>query len=370
MTDDSIPSHGGQLRELAERFQIPEEALLDFSASISPIPPSDTLVEALCERLRNRKILTQYPDTKYRELKDAIARSAGVSADSACIGNGVMSLLAAAAHALHIRRCLVLIPAFSEYARTLEACGVVCDTLLLCEERNFQVDVSAVLTALTSTRADALLLANPHSPSGCLMPAPSLTALQQSVAALGVTMIVEEAFMDYLPEMSLSPVVANTERLIVLRSLTKFFAIPGLRVAYPIAQPELRNLIEAMLPQWPVDSIAAMAAQLCLGDTALAQRTREINALERNWLTERIEALGLKVFPASANHLLIRLPDDMDGSDLWRRLIIEYRIVIRSCATFEGLTARHLRIAVRSRPDNQMLRGVRQAVTIDHYGFP
>jgi len=168
-------------------------------------------------------------------------------------------------------------------------------------------------------------------------------------------MIVDEAFIDYTPEESLSRRAATMPGLIVLRSLTKFFAMPGLRVAYAIACPEMRVSVESCVPAWPVGSIAAEASCMVLRDHASITATRETNALERCWLREQLQSLGLRVFAGAANYLLVKIDEGRDGSELWRRLILEHRVVIRSCANFEGLDEHYFRVAVRTRVDNQRL---------------
>jgi threonine-phosphate decarboxylase len=355
MADEFVPLHGGQLREIARRFHVPEESLLDFSASISPMTVSEARVDALCELLRHRKLIAQYPDSEYPDLKQAIAQYAGVDPASICVANGVMPLLDAALRSLNLRRCLVLVPAFAEYQRILRVCAVERRTLVLLHQENFVVDPDAVLREVRRYSADSVLLANPHSPSGCLTPAGLLTQLQSALSALGVTTILDEAFVDYSPEASLSGRAANVDDVIAFRSITKFFAMPGLRVGYAVALPANCLKLESVLPLWPVDSIASLAARIALLDTALVSKTREANARERRWLSEQLNALGLTAFPSTANHLLVRLPDEVDGFDTWRRLIIEHLIVVRNCATFEGLSAQYLRIAIRDHAANQTL---------------
>lgn len=355
MASDAIPRHGGQLRQIAERFHVAEESLLDFSASISPILPGDPMIEVLCESLRNRKVLTQYPETEYGELKDAIAQYAGVDRNAICIANGVMPLLDAAVRALDVQRCLVLAPAFAEYQRVLTACGAEYFTLLLSEDSDFLIDPDFVLKAAVSSRAGAVLFANPHSPSGSLTPLPTVRQLQYTLARSGIVTIVDEAFIDFCPESSISELSELSTDLIVLRSLTKFFAIPGLRIAYALAHPETRLRMESMLPLWPVDSLAASAARLAMVDTASVREGQEANSRERYWVREQLMALGWRVFPSSANYLLIKPPREVDGLELWRRLIIEYRIVVRNCGTFDGLTETHFRVTIRGRLANMAL---------------
>lgn len=350
-----MPRHGGQLRELAAQFQLPEDSLLDFSASINPRPPGDALVEALCDSLRARTIITQYPDIEYLELRKAIARYAGVDMASIVVGNGVMPLLAAALRALRIRSCLVLVPAFTEYRRTLAACDVECHTLVLREEDGFRVDCDRVFKQVKSTGAQALLIANPQSPSGTLMSAAEVGQLQETAANYGVATIVDEAFIDYVPEQSQSSGAAETNGLIVLRSVTKFFSMPGLRVAYAIVDPETRTGMETSMPSWPVDSIAAETTRLVLEDRGWAAAARESNAQERNWFAAELRALGLTVFPGAANFLLTRLNAKQDGLEFWRRLVVDHRIVVRSCANFEGLNQQCFRVGVRTRNENLRL---------------
>jgi threonine-phosphate decarboxylase len=355
MPSDFLPAHGGQLHELASEFDIPESSLVDFSASIHPLPPSDALVATLCDAIKARRILTTYPDMHYSTLKQAIAGYVCVDVPAVTIGNGVMPLLDAAVRALGLRKCLVPVPAFTEYRSILGACGTEFCALMGAPGEGFSIDVGRVLAELKATGAQAVLLANPQSPSARLMHAEKLGRLHEVAFALGVTTIVDEAFIDYVPGQSLSKTAAESPGLVVLRSLTKFFAMPGLRVAYAVAHPETRVAIEAFVPAWPVDSIAAEAARLALQDQDSIAATRKINARERGWLADRLESLGLRVFPSAANYLLVKTDEERNGLDLWRRLVVEHRIVIRSCANFEGLDEHYFRIGVRARFENQLL---------------
>jgi threonine-phosphate decarboxylase len=357
-----LPTHGGQLRELAAKFNVPEDSLLDFSASIHPHPPSDLVVATLCEALRARKILTAYPDMHYVALKESIATYADVDVAAISIGSGVMPLLGAAVSALHLRRCLVPVPAFAEYRKVLGACGADCCTLTVTPDTEFSLDGVQVIDELNASGAQAILLANPQSPSGRLMPAEELLLLHEAVSKLGIIMIVDEAFIDYAPEESLSRWAAKLPGLIVLRSLTKFFAMPGLRVAYAIACLQMRVSMESCVPAWPVGSIAAKAACMVLRDHASITATRETNARERCWLREQLQSLGLRVFAGAANYLLVKIDEDRNGPELWQRLIFEHRVVIRSCANFEGLDEHYFRVAVRTRIDNLHLLGAFTAV--------
>jgi threonine-phosphate decarboxylase len=355
MPDDFIPAHGGQLREIAAKFGVPETLLIDFSASINPLPPSDALVDALCNQIKARTVLTTYPDTNYVALKQAIGEYAQVDPSAVAISNGVMPLLDAALRALGLRKCLVPVPSFTEYRRVLRACGTECCILTGKGEEEFAIKAGRIISELNAMKPQAILLANPQSPSGRLVSERELLQLCEAAFDLGVTTIVDEAFIDYVPEQSLSQRAAQSRGLVVLRSLTKFFSIPGLRVAYAVARPDVRAAIESCIPAWPVSSIAAEAARLALEDSTSIAEARGINERERNWLADALKSLGLEVFSSKANFLLVRIAEAREGDELWRRLIVEHRVVIRSCANFEGMDERYFRIGVRTNPENRML---------------
>jgi len=364
MANSFLPVHGGQLGELAERFGLSEESLLDFSACVNPHPPDESLLDALCEAIRARKSVTCYPDTHYRDLKRALAEYTRVEPEAIAIGNGVMTLLAATLRSLKIRKCMVLVPAFVEYRRTLAACDVDCCTLELKEEDGFLIDCERVLAQLQATGAQALLLANPQSPSGRPMPAAQLNGLRQAAWIRGVAVIVDEAYIDYCAEHSVVGIAAEAGGLVVLRSLTKFFSMPGLRVAYAVADPGTRFEIEASIPLWPVDSIAALAAQLSVMDHASILATRSLNHHQRTYLQTQLSAQGFTVFPSAANYLLLKLNASLDGAEYWRRLLVEEQLVVRSCANFEGLHRQFLRVGVRTRAENDRLLAAMARVLI------
>lgn len=298
-------------------------------------------------------------------LKEAIAAYAQVDAQAIAIGSGVMPLLGAALSALQPHRCLVPVPAFTEYRKVLDTCGVECCTITLTQETEFLLEVAVLAARLNATGAQALLLANPQSPSGRLMPAQELLRLHEAVSALGATTIVDEAFIDYAPEDSLTQWAAKIPGLVVLRSLTKFFAMPGLRVAYAVSCPEMRTAMESCTPAWPVSSIATEAARMVLQDRPLIAQTRATNATERGWLAEQLQALGLHVFPGSANYLLIKIDEIRNGVEFWRRLIVEHRVVLRCCANFEGLDEHYFRIGVRTRSENELLmRALKEVIDL------
>ncbi len=346
MGSGAPPPHGGQLSAIARQFGIPEDELLDLSASIHPEPPAPEVLASLANLLIDGRILGAYPESTYRELRGAIGSYAGVDPKCVSVANGAMALLQAALRAYGVRRCVTVVPAFGEYRCIV---GAAYRPFPVRVEDGFLPD-GAALVAELDRGSDALLLANPHSPSGALLPRAAMEKLAGETAARSKLLIVDEAFIDWTPEQSMAPLAARSRGLVVLRSLTKFFAMPGARAGYAIAHPEAKAALDGCLPLWPVDALTAELARLQLAGDAAARR--QATALERVWLRERLEELGLTVFDGSANFLLFRC---RTPGSLWRDLIVKHRVVVRACETFEGLDGRYFRTAVRTRAESERL---------------
>ncbi len=348
---ESLPLHGGQLRQIADRFGIAVAELLDFSANINPEGPPAAVVSRLHASVDNPVTLTSYPDIDETELKQSLARYNSVSPENIAVANGFVPLLEAGLRVLPIRSCLLPVPAFIEYRRTLARAQIETIPHALDFESGFRYDVQAMLTGFP----DAILLANPQNPSGVLASRDVLLDLTAEAAARNIFVLLDEAFIDYCPEASLARETERFPNLIVFRSLTKFFGMPGLRVACAISNPELSKRLQEAIAPWPITTLASLAASVAVEDEPYASRTIALNAERRGRMQEFIEALGISVYPSAANFLLLRLPNTADCEDFWKRMILDHRIVLRNCANYEGLLDWHLRTAVRSDSDNRRL---------------
>ncbi len=348
---EDLPIHGGQIAALAEHFNIPASSLLDFSANINPDGPPPTAIHAIHSALEDHSTITDYPDLRSRALKRALATYAEVEPEQIAIANGFVPLLEATLRSLPIRSCLLPIPAFGEYCRVLERAHVETNPQVLSPESSFQPAPERLL----EVPCDALLLANPQNPSGATHSPEAIQSLAQSASRRNRFLLLDEAFIDYLPHESLAPQTSATPNLIVFRSVTKFFAMPGLRVAYAIAHPDRIAAIDHHLAPWPITTLAAHATAAAVADRTYAHQTIERNHHRRTNLQRSLESLDLHVYPSSANFLLLRLPTRIDPIAFWQSLIVDHHIVTRSCANYEGLPPGHLRIAIRREEDNRQL---------------
>jgi threonine-phosphate decarboxylase len=348
---ESYPLHGGQLRQICKSFGIPVAELLDFSANINPSGPPPSVLSILRASLDDLTTLTEYPDLQQTELKQSLASYAGTHEADLVVANGFVPLLEATLRALKIRSCLLPVPAFVEYRRTLERAGVEIVPFALSPSSSFSYDPATMFTG----QEEAVLLANPQNPSGVGHTSARLCDLVAMASKRNAYVLLDEAFIDYIPEDSLATMVHRFPNLIVFRSVTKFHGIPGLRVAYAIANPLLSTAINAQLAPWPITTLASRAVIAALEDQAYATRSRSENLTRRFTLQSGLESLGLTVFPAAANFILFQLPPLIDQDVFWKHMIGRHRIVLRSCANYEALQAGHFRAAIRTESENDKL---------------
>ncbi len=347
----ALPEHGGDVARMIARHGTGD--WLDFSANIAPNAPPAAALDALRRGAADLDSVVRYPTEHDRALRAALASANGVDEDRIVIANGASALIEAFVRTVAPRRVLVPHPAFSEYARALAAAGCATVPLALEPDDGFRLDALRTIDAFDRERPDAVIVTNPHNPSGACAPAAAIGAIIAAATARGMPMLVDEAFIDYAPDQT-ALAHARQGNVLMLRSLTKFYAMPGLRVGYGIAPAPFARELIARIPSWPVTSLAADAARAALGDGAYARTTRLVNATERAALAASLRDAGLRVFESAANFVLVSTP--LPAPWLAERLAADHRIVVRDCRSFAGLEdGRYVRLAVRTRDENERL---------------
>ena len=353
-SSNPLPLHGGQLDHVAARYGLDAAALVDFSANINPDGPPASVWSAIQLALTNVRTLTMYPDLELTKLKTAIAQSCGISAATVVVANGFVPLLEAALRSQPLQRCLLPVPSFSEYRRTLENASVAVVPYGLRSEDDFRYQPDEMLNALLAEGCDSMLLANPQNPSGVVCELEKMIHLIKAAGEQSVTVFLDEAFVDYSSN-SLVHQAALHEHLIVFRSLTKFFAVPGLRVAYAVCVPSRVQKLNRFISPWPVTTLASEAVRAALDYELYAEQSRLGNQRRRSWLERELAHLKITTYPSAANFILLRFPSHVDVSVVWEKMMTEHQIVLRSCDNFEKLGPGYLRIAVLSEQANERL---------------
>lgn len=344
----SRPVHGGNLAWAAGLAHCAPAELLDFSASISPLGPPRSVREAV---QADFLLVRNYPDPAYGELRRAIAQHHNIPIEYVMPGNGAAELLTWAARDLaQTKACFCLSPGFSDYDRALQSFDCVSTKIPFFNESNW---AETLLEQSVDLKQCGLLLNNPHNPTGVLF---EREHIQSVLSRLGLV-IVDEAFMDFLPpERSQSVIdwVSKFENLVVIRSLTKFYSMPGLRLGYAIAPPKTLNRWQTWRDPWSVNTLAISAGIAALPDTAFQQRTWDWLSAANKQLYEGLSAIsGLSPAPGCVNFLLVGCEKSVVA--LQAALLKRHRIYIRDCMSFEGLGDRYFRVAVKTQEENLRL---------------
>lgn len=343
--------HGGNVFAVARQLGVPPEEILDFSASINPLGPPPGVRDAVTAAFDR---LVHYPDSGCAELAAALAGRHGLEPANVCVANGSTELIFLIPRLLPAGRALLIAPTFSEYATALRQSGWACDHHLLPHDEGFPLALDALRQELTKGYG-LLFLCNPGNPTGRLYGREEVAELLETCREAGTLLVLDEAFMDFCEEESAKDLVVASGAGVVLRSMTKFYAIPGLRLGYVLAAASLVERLSPLRPPWSVGTLAQVAGLAALADGEHVARTLAFAAEERAFLAAGLAALpGVRVYQGAANYLLARLDGGVTTAGLQERLLPEH-ILIRDCANFRGLDERFFRVAVRSREENERL---------------
>ncbi len=335
--------HGARVAQSAEESGISQAELIDFSVNLNPLGPSE-LTRSLAADLED---IGNYPDNRYPGFRKAAAGSLHVEPDNIIPGNGSSELIRLFAEAVIEPgdRVIIPFPTFSEYEFQCRLFGAMID----------RVDYSDILN-VKPDGAKAVFLCNPNNPTGRLIRHEEVLEIAEKCAASETFLFVDEAFIELSdPDESVAGFAASNDFVVVLRSLTKTYAVPGLRIGFAVASGDFANILNNIRIPWSLNSAAsAVGENLLKGHEGYIKRTLELVKKERQWLSSSLGAIrGLKPYPSDTNFILVDICDFFISSSELTHRMLRQGIIIRDCASF-GLKD-HIRVAVRKRRDNKKL---------------
>jgi threonine-phosphate decarboxylase len=349
----STGEHGGDIWGAAERRGVPLARLLDFSANINPLGPS---LKARKRLARDVSLVALYPDKKQAELRRLLAARDGIAEDCILFGNGATQLIHLIPRVGRYSRAIILEPAFSEYRRALSNSGSKIGEFLLTPNDNFHLDLNLLLRVLGREQPNVLFLANPNNPTGLVFPHRMLLDVSAFCEERDIDLIVDESFIEFTTELSLVTLATQCRRLLVVRSLTKSFALAGLRIGYLVAGlSRVKELARRMEP-WSVNTLALSAAAASILDADYIQKAQSLIRRERAYLSRGLAQLGwLHPYPSCANFILARIRARRTTAPALERMLAARNVLIRNASDFRGLDNQYLRFAVRQHRENRRL---------------
>ncbi|WP_050181811.1 threonine-phosphate decarboxylase CobD [Domibacillus robiginosus] len=344
-----LPSHGANPIHLYEASGIKKpEHTIDFSVNTNPHGPPRWLREAWPSFF---EAVEGYPDPSGKAAKESIASRFSISTENLLLGNGAAEIIHFIARRAAGRKAVIVTPAFSEYEDACRAYDCAIQHVPVAPE-NWVLPVEELVEQ--AKEAAVLFLCTPNNPTGQVFQKKELLALLQQTRTLGTLIVIDEAFYDFNSSESFISELASFPHLAVLHSMTKMYAVAGLRIGYVAASQETIRELSRYQPHWNVNAIALQTAEKIARDTAHADKTRKWMEKERQWVINEIVQAGYTVLPSAVNFYLMKDPAIDDQTPLLH-FLLERGIVLRHTENFHGLDGKWLRSAVKGKVENEQL---------------
>jgi threonine-phosphate decarboxylase len=340
--------------------------VLEFSGPINYLGPPQSAIEAVKQ---NARLIKFYPDPNPVEFKEEIARyvGSGIQEENVLLGNGSIELIYMIAESLPKgHKALIPVPSFSEYEKaTLRLGG---EPVFVQLQENFELETEKIKKAITSD-TKILCICNPHSPSGTLYSKKQLLELVEFCNKKDVIFSVDENYIEFADQSlknTLAGAVKDYENLFVIRSVTKFYGMAGIRFGYALAATNLIDKLETVRQPWSINGLACQVTTAALNDTQFIENTKITIAKNRETLAKALgEIEGLHVYPSVTNFLLVKIQNRKVTSTMLKELLAKEHILIRDCCTFMGMDDSYFRVTIRSEKDNQILvKKIKQVLNV------
>jgi threonine-phosphate decarboxylase len=349
-------SHGGDIWGFSRKYNIPIEDVLEFSGPINFLGPSPKALDAVKQ---NAKLIRYYPDPNPVEFKEEIAKyvGQGVEEENILLGNGSIELIYMIAESLPRGfKAVIPVPSFSEYEKAALRIGG--EPVFVQLPENFALETDKIKKTVTDD-TKIICICNPHSPSGRLYSKEELLDLVDFCNKKDIIFSVDENYIEFADnslDNTLAGMVKEYENLFVIRSVTKFYGMPGIRFGYGIGASNLIEKLETVRQPWSINGLAGAVTLAALNDTEFIENTKQTIVKERTALSNKLSEIeGLHIYPSVTNFLLVKILNRKLTSTKLKELLTKEHILIRDCCTFVGLDDSYFRVTVRSAKDNEKL---------------
>lgn len=349
--------HGGNIYRLKREGK---GELLDYSSNINPLGVPESFKKAIIE---NFDILEKYPDPDYVELRENIGRYNKVDVKNIIAGNGATEILFLYMKAMKPKKTLIISPSFAEYKRALESVGSEIIHYPLLEENNYNLDIENFLKEVPP--CDLVVICNPNNPTGSFISLENIKKINDVLSEKEIKLFIDEAFIEFIRGWEdMTSVLLEDKNIFVMRALTKFFAVPGVRLGYGITyDEEIIKKMEKYKEPWSVNSFADIAGKIMLWDKEYIEATENWIEEEKKWFYEescKIE--NIKTFKTNVNFILVKLLKK--NSSVVRDEMINKGVVVRDASNFMFLSEQYIRLAIKNRENNiKVLQALKEVMS-------
>ena len=359
--------HGGNIFQFAHEQRIEPYEVVDFSANINPLGPSQRGLDALNAQLR---YISHYPDATNDDVLNAIADTYEMDKHQIIVGNGAAELLYAICRLPGYTGAFVPAPGFSEYKEALEASKIpVRDIFYRPREDDngkpyFEVPYLALETFAAELKGQdgriIVFLGNPNNPDGTLLDKDHIRTVASMLKDANSLLVIDESFIDFVGndplqdnEHSIRSLVNEFDNIIVVHSFTKFYAVPGLRIGAAFTNETLITQLQQYIPSWSVNTLAQAYTKAALNNVDYIKRTKQELNEERAFMYNALDDIeGITVYPPSANFILFQVNQEGITANYINEELKKYNMIVRNCDSYVGLTNHWVRIAIKDHDTN------------------
>ncbi len=357
-----LNGHGGNIKQICDTYGLNPDEITDFSASINPLGCPEVVRKAVLEQFNE---VLNYPDSQCTELRKTIAGKIPCNKSNIIIGNGSNELFYLLPRALKPEKGVLLQPTFGEFKDAFRNSNV--DVVEIINSDKDLPVINKNISRLKSVEEGMVFLCNPNNPTGQLTRKEDIIGLVNENPKRLI--VIDEAFMDFVEDDEKYSVIKNApsiDNLIVVRSLTKFYGFPGLRLGYLVANESIVNKLMRYKEPWTVNTIAQVAGIAAINDEEFITNTRQYVSVEKDVLYDGLKAIkGIYPFQPTVNFILVRIEYNGITTSKIQNLLLKHNILIRNCSNFVGLDENYFRVAVKTREENRKLLSVLEFVMDD-----
>lgn len=351
--------HGGNIYKLQREGK---KDILDYSSNINPLGVPESLKKAVSE---NFSVLTRYPDINYTELRESIGKYNNVNSENIIAGNGATEVLFLYIKALKPKKVLIAAPTFAEYERAVKNAECEIDFFELKEEDNFILNKDKFIQK--AKNYNLAVICNPNNPTGKFISKEIIFEINENLKKSGTKLFIDECFIEFiLGWKEKTSALFKSENIFILRALTKFFALPGLRLGYGICfDKKIIEKINEIREPWSVNGFADLAGKVILNDIEYIKNTEKWILEERKYFTDSLKEIEenkkIKIYATETNFILIKLLEMT--SEEFKSRMEEKNILVRNASNFKFLDNSFIRLAIKDREKNKkVIEAIREVL--------
>ena len=342
--------HGGMAKLDMRRLGVKDRDVIDFSVNLNPLGPPEIIKESWHELV---SLIEPYPSIHGDGILDYYVSRFGINEGCIISGNGSTELIYLIPRALNLNSSLILVPSYNDYQRACAISGTKILIHIMEPDVSGDYDFSVIESYMN--KVDSVWLGRPNNPTGWMIPVE--TILNLSKAHLDKWFIVDEAFIQFVDGWEKKSLLTTErpENIVLLHSLTKFYALAGLRMGAVIGAPRVMDSIRRIKEPWTVNGIADAISRLLIKTEEYELMSNQFIQYERKRVFKELKSLNsLEVYPTSANFFLLKWNSEVSMDSLIKYLL-ENGVYVRDCRNFYGLNGDFFRIGLRKREENDLL---------------